>query len=75
MTFSQRRRFIRLFWVFASHWFLPYFLGSTIPLISITYFVTEASLSLDKAGFGLCSKTDKGQGVGQLINLPKLTWI
>jgi hypothetical protein len=61
MTFSNRRRFIRLLWAFVSQGVLPFALGFVFALISVTHVVTESFSALDKAGFGSCVK-QPGQG-------------
>ncbi len=54
LTYSQRRRFIRLLWAFISNSVLPFILGAVFSLFLVTHTVFDSFMSLDRAGLGLC---------------------
>ncbi len=61
MTFSNRRRLIRLLFLFCESAFIPFVMGIVLSLLFWTYTLTNTFKTLDKTGFSVCVTTPKEQ--------------
>ncbi|MFI3136977.1 MAG: hypothetical protein QX197_09385 [Methylococcaceae bacterium] len=62
MTFSNRRRLIRLLFLFCESAFIPFVMGIVLSLFFWTRALTNTFETLDKTGFSVCVTTPKEQG-------------
>ena len=61
MTFSNRRRLVRLLFLFCENAFIPFIMGIVLSLLIWTHTLLDTFTTLDKSGFSVCV-LDKGQG-------------
>lgn len=61
MTFSNRRRLVRLLFLFCENAFIPFIMGIVFSLLIWTHTLLDTFTTLDKSGFSVCV-LDKGQG-------------
>lgn len=61
MTFSKRRRLVRLLFLFCENAFIPFIMGIVLSLLIWTHTLLDTFTTLDKSGFSVCV-LDKGQG-------------
>jgi len=54
MTFSNRRRLIRLLWAFAYNGFTPFLFGVLLSFFLTSSAMLDALKSFDKSGLGVC---------------------
>lgn len=54
MTFTQRRRLIRLLWLFCENAWFPFVLGFIFSLLVWTHTLFSTFETIDRAGFGFC---------------------
>ena len=64
MTFSNRRRLVRLLFLFCENAFIPFIMGIVLSLLIWTHTLLDTFTTLDKSGFSVCV-LDKGQGGNQ----------
>jgi hypothetical protein len=64
MTFLNRRRLVRLVFLFCENAIFPFCMGIVLSLMIWTHTLLDTFTTLDKSGFSVCV-LDKGQGGNQ----------